>query len=222
MNHRRWPWPAMRRVARRDYRLSPRHRPRPRQCRANTRAAVAVSVFDRPPFIRRCRRLSCCRVSRRARRIGSPRGCSSMVELQLPKLLTWVRFPSPAPVFRRPRCARSQPAFPMRCSRITMSAPFRLRREPNSPGQVGESNAPSIVRDENFATYLRAFAVASRRTVYFRAAIAQVPYHSKKTVTLRKRALSSARRSSCRVLAEATSAPSSRGIVSARSRLPRG
>jgi hypothetical protein len=24
-------------------------------------------------------------------------GCSSMVELQLPKLLTWVRFPSPAP-----------------------------------------------------------------------------------------------------------------------------
>ena len=25
------------------------------------------------------------------------RGCSSMVELQLPKLLTWVRFPSPAP-----------------------------------------------------------------------------------------------------------------------------
>ncbi len=26
------------------------------------------------------------------------RGCSSMVELQLPKLLTWVRFPSPAPI----------------------------------------------------------------------------------------------------------------------------
>jgi hypothetical protein len=25
-------------------------------------------------------------------------GCSSMVELQLPKLLTWVRFPSPAPL----------------------------------------------------------------------------------------------------------------------------
>ena len=24
-------------------------------------------------------------------------GCSSMVELQLPKLVTWVRFPSPAP-----------------------------------------------------------------------------------------------------------------------------
>ena len=28
------------------------------------------------------------------------RGCSSMVELQLPKLLTWVRFPSPAPASR--------------------------------------------------------------------------------------------------------------------------
>src|SRR3546814_6377178 len=27
----------------------------------------------------------------------SPSGCSSMVELQLPKLLAWVRFPSPAP-----------------------------------------------------------------------------------------------------------------------------
>ena len=27
----------------------------------------------------------------------NPCGCSSMVELQLPKLLTWVRFPSPAP-----------------------------------------------------------------------------------------------------------------------------
>ncbi len=26
------------------------------------------------------------------------RGCSSMVELQLPKLIAWVRFPSPAPV----------------------------------------------------------------------------------------------------------------------------
>lgn len=27
------------------------------------------------------------------------RGCSSMVEHQLPKLNTWVRFPSPAPSF---------------------------------------------------------------------------------------------------------------------------
>jgi hypothetical protein len=32
-----------------------------------------------------------------AHKIPVPRGCSSMVELQLPKLLTWVRFPSPAP-----------------------------------------------------------------------------------------------------------------------------
>src|SRR5687767_2092637 len=33
----------------------------------------------------------------------SPRsGCSSMVELQLPKLLAWVRFPSPAPHFPAP------------------------------------------------------------------------------------------------------------------------
>ena len=30
--------------------------------------------------------------------INLKRGCSSMVELQLPKLITWVRFPSPAPV----------------------------------------------------------------------------------------------------------------------------
>ena len=35
--------------------------------------------------------------TRRHRRIRILSGCSSMVELQLPKLLTWVRFPSPAP-----------------------------------------------------------------------------------------------------------------------------
>ena len=29
--------------------------------------------------------------------IGAERGCSSMAEHQLPKLNTWVRFPSPAP-----------------------------------------------------------------------------------------------------------------------------
>ena len=37
------------------------------------------------------------RRTRRHRRIRVLSGCSSMVELQLPKLLTWVRFPSPAP-----------------------------------------------------------------------------------------------------------------------------
>ena len=31
---------------------------------------------------------------------ASARGCSSMVEHELPKLDTWVRFPSPAPLFR--------------------------------------------------------------------------------------------------------------------------
>ena len=31
-------------------------------------------------------------------KIGHACGCSSMVELQLPKLTTWVRFPSPAPL----------------------------------------------------------------------------------------------------------------------------
>src|SRR5271170_5568879 len=31
----------------------------------------------------------------------SERGCSSMVERQLPKLHTWVRFPSPAPKSRQ-------------------------------------------------------------------------------------------------------------------------
>ena len=36
-----------------------------------------------------------------SRKINDRRGCSSMVELQLPKLLTWVRFPSPAPEFRK-------------------------------------------------------------------------------------------------------------------------
>src|SRR6478735_6734582 len=38
-----------------------------------------------------------CRSSNLSPRINARRGCSSMVELQLPKLLTWVRFPSPAP-----------------------------------------------------------------------------------------------------------------------------
>ena len=38
-----------------------------------------------------------CGPARRAGIIRAERGCSSMVELQLPKLLTWVRFPSPAP-----------------------------------------------------------------------------------------------------------------------------
>ena len=37
---------------------------------------------------------------RKRRRIPSQRGCSSMVEHQLPKLNTWVRFPSPAPTHR--------------------------------------------------------------------------------------------------------------------------
>src|SRR5580658_197291 len=37
----------------------------------------------------------------KANRINALRGCSSMVELQLPKLLTWVRFPSPAPLSRQ-------------------------------------------------------------------------------------------------------------------------
>lgn len=37
--------------------------------------------------------------------IHRPRGCSSMVELQLPKLTVRVRFPSPAPTFRS-RCLR--------------------------------------------------------------------------------------------------------------------
>ena len=36
----------------------------------------------------------------------NPCGCSSMVELQLPKLLTWVRFPSPAPLPRRRQASR--------------------------------------------------------------------------------------------------------------------
>ena len=36
-----------------------------------------------------------CRPSRH--RLAPSCGCSSMVELQLPKLLAWVRFPSPAP-----------------------------------------------------------------------------------------------------------------------------
>src|SRR4029077_673175 len=38
------------------------------------------------------------RADARELRILAHRGCSSMVELQLPKLLTWVRFPSPAPI----------------------------------------------------------------------------------------------------------------------------
>ncbi len=41
------------------------------------------------------------------RNIESPvSGCSSMVELQLPKLLTWVRFPSPAPIPKQYQASR--------------------------------------------------------------------------------------------------------------------
>ncbi len=37
---------------------------------------------------------------------SAPCGCSSMVELQLPKLLTWVRFPSPAPLPKQCQASR--------------------------------------------------------------------------------------------------------------------
>src|SRR5690606_29389496 len=43
-----------------------------------------------------------------APRPASARGCSSMVELQLPKLTARVRFPSPAPS-RRPRPGGASP-----------------------------------------------------------------------------------------------------------------
>ena len=42
-----------------------------------------------------------CESSESSLRINDGCGCSSMVELQLPKLLTWVRFPSPAPLCSR-------------------------------------------------------------------------------------------------------------------------
>jgi hypothetical protein len=40
-----------------------------------------------------------CRSRSNPHRIDEPRGRSSMVELQVPNLITWVRFPSPAPLF---------------------------------------------------------------------------------------------------------------------------
>ena len=39
--------------------------------------------------------------------LTAARGCSSMVEPELPKLLTWVRFPSPAPFSHRCIATRS-------------------------------------------------------------------------------------------------------------------
>src|SRR3546814_9435415 len=45
----------------------------------------------------------------------SPSGCSSMVELQLPKLLAWVRFPSPAPPHHSADFRRSPRESASRC-----------------------------------------------------------------------------------------------------------
>ena len=110
---------------------SSRHRPRrarPREpvrrrlrpgkgCGVQRNQLPVLSGYDRR-MQRERRRLSLLCAAARARagrtrgtRVRSPipGGCSSMVELQLPKLLTWVRFPSPAPSYGVTRqCAATQ------------------------------------------------------------------------------------------------------------------
>ena len=51
-------------------------------------------------------------------------GCSSMVEYQPSKLVTWVRFPSPAPRWSKVRFA---PAYFFTCGRIISHPPASLR-----------------------------------------------------------------------------------------------
>ena len=53
-------------------------------------------------------------------------GCSSMVELQLPKLLTWVRFPSPAPTFSR--CSTASYRSPRRVGKTVSGSSWRRAR----------------------------------------------------------------------------------------------
>ena len=55
------------------------------------RVSRLVSSTTAHVFVRRG-----CENDRNSNNINGLCGCSSMVELQLPKLLTWVRFPSPA------------------------------------------------------------------------------------------------------------------------------
>jgi hypothetical protein len=62
-----------------------RRLPREMECYGNTQALPLEEQGYR------------CRAPALSAKINCQGGCSSMVELQLPKLLTWVRFPSPAP-----------------------------------------------------------------------------------------------------------------------------
>jgi hypothetical protein len=73
---------------------------------------------------RRSRVARVCRRGAGPNRIGTSGGCSSMVELQLPKLLTWVRFPSPAPHPVASEQPRSQ-AGGVRAARPRLPAPGR-------------------------------------------------------------------------------------------------
>src|SRR3569833_948537 len=68
------------------------------------------------------------------------RGCSSMVELQLPKLIAWVRFPSPAPTSRSPAHRA--------CAAQLNSEPARRRWERyRSDGRLGPRRQPPFRRE---------------------------------------------------------------------------
>ena len=79
------------------------------------------------------------------------RGCSSMVERQLPKLHTRVRFPSPAPTFH-PNRSRMRHRWPGRSPKlaafVAQISPLdrfaRLRRSRRTP-----SPAPAFARNKN-------------------------------------------------------------------------
>ena len=84
--------------ARRQHRRQRHGRAEGRQPRhgvRHRRQAVLTAARSRSATSARWRRVA--NTPRAAHRLRATSGCSSMVELQLPKLLAWVRFPSPAP-----------------------------------------------------------------------------------------------------------------------------
>jgi hypothetical protein len=77
------------------------------------------------------------------------RGCGSMVEPQLPKLKTWVRFPSPAPIFPSSRrLLRGIPSSPeSHSSKAPCPAPY-----PTYPCKTGDASASALITRGLFAT----------------------------------------------------------------------
>src|SRR5690606_41375044 len=82
-----------------DIPIREQHAPEPTRCDPLLRApgpATHRPACSRPPA-------ASGKLSGEGQPNGCPSGCSSMVELQLPKLITRVRFPSSAPKHERDR-----------------------------------------------------------------------------------------------------------------------